>query len=59
MPVKDIALHEQVLKDFRSVVNLYKTSGAGDQESPAYLQLRRTIADVQGVINQMEHDLAQ
>jgi integrase len=58
MPVKDIALHEQVLKDFRSVVNLYKTSGAGDQESPAYLQLRRTIADVQGVISQMEFDLA-
>lgn len=58
MPVKDIALHEQVLKDFRGVVNLYKRSGAGDQESPAYLQLRRTIADVQGVINQMETDIA-
>jgi integrase len=54
MPVRDVALHQQVLKDFRSVVNLYKDSGAGEQESPAYLQLRRTINDVQGIINQLE-----
>jgi integrase len=54
MPVRDVALHEQVLKDFRSVVNDFKVAGAGDQESPAYLQLRRTIAEVKGVINQLE-----
>lgn len=54
MPVRDVALHEQVLKDFRGVVNEFRVAGAGDQESPAYLQLRRTIAEVQAVINQLE-----
>lgn len=59
MPVRDVALHEQVLKDFRGVVNEFRVAGAGDQESPAYLQLRRTIAEVQGVINQLEGRDAQ
>ncbi len=54
MPVRDVALHEQVLKDFRGVVNEFRQASAGDQESPAYLQLRRTISEVQGVINQLE-----
>lgn len=54
MPVRDVALHEQVLKDFRGVVNEFRQAGAGDQDSPAYLQLRRTISEVQGVINQLE-----
>lgn len=54
MPVRDTALHKQVLKDFRGVVNDFRIAGAGDQESPAYLQLRRTIAEVQGIINQLE-----
>lgn len=59
MPVRDVALHEQVLKDFRGVVNEFRVAGAGDQESPAYLQLRRTIAEVQGVIYQLEGGDAQ
>jgi hypothetical protein len=59
MPVRDVALHEQVLKDFRGVVNEFRVAGAGDQESPAYLQLRRTIAEVQGIINQLEGRDAQ
>lgn len=59
MPVRDVALHEQVLKDFRGVVNVFRLAGASDQESPAYLQLRRTIAEVQGVINQLKGRDAQ
>lgn len=59
MPVRDVAVHEQVLKDFRGVVNEFRIAGAGDQESPAYLQLRRTIAEVQGIINQLEGNDAQ
>lgn len=59
MPVRDVALHEQVLKDFRGVVNEFRQAGAGDQESPAYLQLRRTISEVQSVINQLEGRDAQ
>lgn len=54
MPVRDRALHEQVLNDIRGVVNEFRMIGAGDQESPAYLQLRRTIAEIQSVIAQLE-----
>ena len=54
MPVKDVSLHEQVLRDFRSVVTFYVGAGAGELESPAYLQLRRTISEVQNVISQIE-----
>ncbi|WP_153064235.1 site-specific integrase [Acidovorax sp. ST3] len=54
MPVRDLALHEQVLKDFRSVVNKFRTAGEGDEKSPAYLQLRQAIEEVKGVIHQLE-----
>ncbi len=54
MPVQDLALHKQVLSDFRNVVNEFRVAGAGDQVSPAYLQLRRTIAEVQGIVDQLE-----
>lgn len=54
MPVRDVALHEQVLNDFRRVVNEFRVAGLGDEASPAYMQLRRTISEVQGVINQLE-----
>lgn len=54
MPVRDLALHEQVLKDFRSIVLFYKDVGHGEVASPAYLQLQRTISEVQGVIRELE-----
>ncbi|WP_271009428.1 tyrosine-type recombinase/integrase [Paucibacter sp. B51] len=50
MPVRDLALHEQVLQDFRSIVLFYKDVGHGEVASPAFLQLQRTISEVQGVI---------
>lgn len=54
MPVRDLALHEQVLKEFRSIVLFYKDVGHGEVASPAYLQLQRTISEVQGVIRELE-----
>lgn len=54
MPVRDMSLHEQVLKDFRSIVLFFKEGGHGDMNSPAYLQLQRTIAEVQAVIEELQ-----
>jgi integrase len=54
MPVQDKALHERVLGDFRSVVTLFQQSSRGDANSPAYLQLQRTINDVKVVIEELE-----
>jgi integrase len=54
MPVHDKAVHERVLGDFRSVVTLFQQSSRGDVNSPAYLQLQRTINDVKVVIEELE-----
>lgn len=57
MPVHDPQVHQQVLDDFRSVVVQFRDVGYGDMASPAYLQLQRTIAEVQAVIQELEtHD---
>ncbi|MBI3221794.1 MAG: tyrosine-type recombinase/integrase [Nitrosomonadales bacterium] len=54
MPVIDIELHKQVLKDMRSVVKFFAESSRGDGDSPAFMQLKRTIASIQSVINELE-----
>jgi len=53
MPVQDLALHEQVLLEFRNIVLFFKDGGHGDMTSPTYLQLQRTIYEVQGVIKEL------
>jgi integrase len=58
MPVNDKLLHEQVLADMRQVVLFFDQSSRGDTRSPAYLQLQRTIAEVQAVIAELEEDKA-
>lgn len=55
MPVRDISLHKQVLNDFREVVKFFYDSSRGEIESPAYLQLKRTIAEVHSVISELEN----
>ena len=54
MPVRDISIHRQVLNDFRGVVKFFYDSSRGETESPAYLQLKRTISEVHSVINELE-----
>lgn len=54
MPVRDAALHEQVLEDFRGIVQFYMDTGRGETHSPAYLQLQRTISKVQDVIRDLK-----
>lgn len=58
LPVQDIAVHQQVLEDFRGVVMLFAGSSKGDASSPTYLQLKKTIGEVQQVIFEIEraHD---
>ncbi|MDO8261785.1 MAG: hypothetical protein Q7T21_01015 [Gallionella sp.] len=53
MPVRDAALHEQVLEDFRGIVHFYMEIGRDETHSPAYLQLQRTISEVQDVIRDL------
>lgn len=54
MPVSNIAIHQQVLADFRGVVRFFFDASRGESESPAYLQLKRTISEVATVIDELE-----
>lgn len=54
MPVNDLGIHQSVLKKFRGVVLQFKDIGHGELNSPAYLQLQRTLACVQAVISELD-----
>ncbi|WP_222564420.1 site-specific integrase [Novilysobacter antarcticus] len=54
MPIHDVQMHSKVLSDFRGVARFFHDSSRGDAASPAYLQLERTIAEVQAVVAELE-----
>ena len=54
MPVTDLSLHNQVLADMRSVVKFFADTSRNDENSPAFMQLQRTVASIQAVINELE-----
>ncbi len=54
MPVADPDVHKQVLIDLRSVVTFFAEASSGEESSPAYLQLKRTISNVQSIIAEIE-----
>lgn len=56
MPLHDKAMHERVLAEMREVVIFFDQSSRGDTRSPAYLQLQRTIAEIQAVIVELERE---
>lgn len=54
MPINDLAIHQQVLKDMRKVVNSFITSGRSDDNTPAFLQLKHTINNIQSIIFELQ-----
>lgn len=50
MPVSDKFLHESVLENMREVVLFFEQSSRSYISSPAYMQLQRTISEIQDVI---------
>ncbi|WP_233887968.1 site-specific integrase [Paraburkholderia flagellata] len=56
MPLHDRAMHESVLASMREVVMFFEQSSRGDAQSPTYLQLQRTIAEIQMVIGELEDE---
>jgi integrase len=54
MPVSDMSIHTEALKGFRGVVSFFYSTSRGESASPAYLQLKRTISEIQSVINELE-----
>lgn len=56
MPIREIGVHELVLSDFRGIVQFFHQSSRGDKDSPAYLQLQRTISSVQAIIDELREE---
>lgn len=54
MPIHDVQVHSKVLADFRGVARFFHDSSRGNAVSPAYLQLERTITEVQAVVAELE-----
>ncbi|MNY81961.1 hypothetical protein D3C86_2238050 [compost metagenome] len=54
MPLHDKTIHQQVLRSMREVVLFFESHSRGDTHSPTYLQLQRTIAEVQQVLAELE-----
>lgn len=57
MPLSDVEIHKQVLMDMRQVVSLFVKSGREDNNSPAFLQLKHTINNIQSIISELEGTL--
>lgn len=56
MPVTDSTIHNQVLADMRTVVKFFAETSRGDENSPAFMQLQRTVASIQAVIHELEEN---
>ncbi|WP_239482936.1 site-specific integrase [Paraburkholderia sp. C35] len=57
MPLRDKAMHESVLASMREVVVFFEQGARGDTRSPTYLQLQRTITEIQTVIDELESEV--
>lgn len=56
MPLHDKTMHESVLASMREVVMFFEQSSRGDIRTPTYLQLQRTITEIQTVIDELESE---
>lgn len=54
MPVIDKGLHNKVLGDMREIVLFFERSSRADLQSPTYMQLQRTISEIQTVVDELE-----
>lgn len=54
MPIQSLPMHLKVLGDLREVARFFHESSRGDAVSPVYLQLERTIAEVQAVVVEID-----
>lgn len=54
MPVTDKGLHSKVLGDMREIILFFERSSRADLKSPTYMQLQRTIGEIQTVIEELE-----
>lgn len=50
LPLNDVAIHREVLDKLRPVVRFFFDESLGDNQSPAFIQLRVTLETIQAII---------
>jgi len=58
MPVNDVKIHRMALNDMRTVVKKFFAHSVSDDSNPTYMQLMRTIANIQAIIDELESGYA-
>lgn len=56
MPLNNAKIHNIVLENMRTIVVQFDGASKGGQESSAYLQLKRTISNIQAIILEVSED---
>lgn len=54
MPLNNAEVHKTVLAEFRKVVTFFVEASRGEENTPTYMQLMRTISSIQSVITEIE-----
>jgi hypothetical protein len=57
MPHQDPQIHNAVLNDMRQVVQSFIDTGRSDDNSPAFLQLRHTINNIESIISELQGEI--
>ncbi len=59
IPVSDADVHQEALDKFRRVARFFFDESRGDNQSPAFMQLRVTLTAIQSVIAQLKRPSSQ
>jgi len=56
LPLNDVAIHKEVLDKLRPVVRFFFDESLGDNQSPAFVQLKVTLETVQAIVKALGAD---
>ncbi|WP_180021892.1 site-specific integrase [Acinetobacter sp. YH16044] len=54
LPLNDKSVHENVLENLRSIIKKFKDSSLSETHSPAYMQLKSLIFNIESLIHEIE-----
>lgn len=54
LPLSDLSVHQNVLEQFRSIVNTFVDRSKGQRRSPAYLQLQQVLEAVKRLVDELD-----
>lgn len=58
LPLSDPDVHDEVAREFRSVVDQFISAGRGDPSNPAFMQLRRTLEALELLVHELRGEIS-